>query len=334
MELAAAYFAAGIDDQAKLQFNLSQAENLPLSVEEAVNSYLRAIDARRPWSASFSAALLPETKAKIRPDGEVITIGGIPFELDPDDRPPSGMGLRLFAGASYSPMMSDNRRGLLAVSGSGDFYNRSVWNDASVAVDLGITQLFDQGSLSTGFRLGWQWTESERTRRSIGVWSRFSRLLSESTRFDMPIELEFRKYDRQQFRDGTALSLNPGLTFARSNRTLLGVDVRLGLTGAEAAHHEHRVIGLGLSITHEFEGGFSISVNPAMERRRYSKPDPLFSVKREDERFTLGLGLRHRSIRYRGFTPSINFSYEKNNSNIVIREHEDKQWNISFSRNF
>ena len=58
LELARAYYLAGIDDKARYHFGLSQAEELPSSVEAAVEEFLRRIDARKRWSASFSASVV------------------------------------------------------------------------------------------------------------------------------------------------------------------------------------------------------------------------------------------------------------------------------------
>ena len=63
------------------------ADELPSSVESAVEGFLRGIDARRTWSMSPSASMLPETR---RSDREEVLIGGVPFRLDEDARSSSG----------------------------------------------------------------------------------------------------------------------------------------------------------------------------------------------------------------------------------------------------
>ena len=61
LELARAYYLAGIDDNARHHFSLSRAEELPSTVEATVEEFLRRIDARKRWSVSVSASVLPKT---------------------------------------------------------------------------------------------------------------------------------------------------------------------------------------------------------------------------------------------------------------------------------
>ena len=87
LELARAHYLSGRDEEAGRQFSLSLADDLPPSAEAAVEDFLRRIDARKRWSASLSASLLPETK---RTDREDILIGDVPFRLDEEARSSSG----------------------------------------------------------------------------------------------------------------------------------------------------------------------------------------------------------------------------------------------------
>ena len=61
LELARAHYAAGQDDKAKHHFQLSLGDNLPSSVESAVEGFLNAIDARKRWSAHVAVRREDET---------------------------------------------------------------------------------------------------------------------------------------------------------------------------------------------------------------------------------------------------------------------------------
>ena len=106
LELAAAYYASGIDDKAKLHFKFSLAQKLPFSVEATVVEFLRQIDARRPWSASFAFSLLPESNPSRSSKLKVVSVGGLPLELDQVSRPSSGVGGLFSGGVSHSPPIS------------------------------------------------------------------------------------------------------------------------------------------------------------------------------------------------------------------------------------
>ena len=68
--------------------------------------------------------------------------------------PGFGHCLLLSTGAQYSPVLSEDWRGVLALSAAAKLYEQSDWNDMSVQGDVGIARLFDRGSASGGLRLG------------------------------------------------------------------------------------------------------------------------------------------------------------------------------------
>ena len=116
LELARAHFVAGRDDEAKHHFERALGDGLPSSVESTVEGFLGAIDARRRWSAHVSGALLPETNVVRRTDRHAIRIGGGRFELNEDARSASGVGVQVSGGLAFSPRLSTDWRGHLAVS--------------------------------------------------------------------------------------------------------------------------------------------------------------------------------------------------------------------------
>ena len=97
LEAARANFLAGRDRRAKRHFKRVAKAELPEHVEAAVARYLAEIDRRKPWSATLSASLLPETNTVRRTDRETVEIGGIPFRLNEDARESSGIGVRIVA---------------------------------------------------------------------------------------------------------------------------------------------------------------------------------------------------------------------------------------------
>lgn len=71
-------------------------------------------------------------------------------------------------------------------------------------------------------------------------------------------------------------------------------------------------------------GGLSVTLRPAVQLRRHDAGDPLFGIRRRDQR--LGLDLRvllHRSLRYGGFAPYIGYSFEQNRSSIPIHSYRN-----------
>ena len=309
---------AGRDDKAEYHFSASLAEELPSSVEAAVEGFLRGIDARKRWSVSLSAAMLPEIR---RPDHEEVLIGGVPFQLDEDARASSGAGALVSAGASFSPAITDDIRGVLAASAAAKLYERSDWNDTTVSGDLGLTRLLDEGSVSGGLRFARRWVGGDRYHRSLGPWTRARTRLSSSTRLDVAVSAGYRTHDTGGDRDGWRVVASSRLLHVLDGRTSIEAEPVLEMVEAKVDHHGSRLFGFGATFSRAFDGGLSVSLSPSAHLREYAARDPLFGVTQRDRYVRLGVTVRHRSPRYGGLAPYIGFSLERNRSNIPIREY-------------
>ncbi len=331
LELARAYFLSGRDDKAKYHFSTSLAEGLPSSVEDAAEDFLRTIDARKRWSVSFSASLVPETR---RSDREEVLIGGVPFRLSEDVRASSGVGGLVSAGVSFSPAIANDVRGVLAASGAAKRYENSDWNDTTVTGDIGISHLFDAGSVSGGLRLGRRWSAGERFHDNLGSWALVRWRFSGSTRIGVALSSVYRAHDERSNRDGWRIVASPRLLHVLNSRTSVEVEPTFEWVEAEADHRGSRLIGIEATFSRAFGGGLSVSLTPSAHVRRHADRDPLFGERQVDRYVRLSAQVLHRSLRYRGFVPYVGVSLERNRSNVPIHEFRSHGVFAGVSRRF
>ena len=331
LELARAYFMAGRDDEAESHFRASMAQSLPSSVESAVEDFLRSIDARKRWSVSFAASMLPETK---RSNRETVLIGGVPFRLDEDARASSGVGRLMSAGVSFSPTIAEDLRGVLALSAAAKRYKRSAWDDTTASGDIGVTRLFDAGSVSGGMRIGRRWLAGDPYYRSLGPWAQIHLRLSRVTHVGMALSAGYRTHDKRRSRDGRRIVASPRVLHLLNERTSIEVEPTVELVEAKTERHGSRLVGLRATLARAFDGGLSISVSPSADFRRHSARDPLFGKTRADRNLRLGVRVSHRSLRYHGIAPYIGYSAERNRSNIPIHESRSQGVYAGVSRRF
>ena len=280
---------------------------------------------------SLSASMLPETR---RPDREEVLIGGVPFLLSEDARASSGVGALLSAGASFSPVISDNVRDVLAASAAGKLYERSDWNDVSTSGDIGLARLTDTGSVSGSLRLGRRWVGGDGYQRSLGPWAQARWRLSDSTRLGLALSAGYRKHDERPDRDGWRIALTPRFLHALDSRTSIRAEPTFEIVEARTDRHGSRSIGLGATVTRTFDGGLSASLSPGILVRRYAAEDPLIGSRRLDRTWQLAVRLLHRSLRFRGFVPSIGYSVESNHSSIPIHDYRNHGVIARVSRTF
>ena len=334
LELAQVYHALGRDEKARFHLEASLADKLPSSVETAVEGFLSRIDARKRWSLSLSAAVVPESNPAKRTGREQIRIGGAPFRLNPDARESSGVGYLVTTGASLSPALADDLRGVFAVSSAAKLYKQPDWNDVSLHGEIGLARLFDRGTLSGGLRLGRRWLAADPYSREAGPWMRARQRLSPASRIEMSLSAVNRDHDSQAARDGWQFSARSAWIYALRAPTSIETSLDLEFTGARERHHASRTVTLGFTLSHAFRGGFSLSPSVSAHVRRHAGPEPLFLKTRSDRRFRIAVNILHRALQYQGLAPYAGYSVEWNRSNIPLHTYLNHGAVFGVSRRF
>ena len=318
LELARAYHLAGLDDRARDSLRLSLADELPSSVEAAVEAFLDRIDAGRRTSVSFAVNVLPETRY---PERESVLIGGVPFRLDEDARASSGTGLFLSGGASFTPRLRGPLRGVFAASAAAKVYERSSWNETTASGEVGVARLLDRGSVSGGVRLGRVWTGGDPERTTVGPWARIGWRPSNSTHLDVALNADRRRHDTTGARDGWRLAASPRLVYAGGTGSSFAIEPVIEKVSARGRHHASQLWGLGARVSRGLKKGLDVTLGASMHVKRHGGTDPLFGTRRVDRNHQVSVRLLYRSVRLLGFAPYFGYSLERNRSTIPIREY-------------
>ena len=178
--------------------------------------------------------------------------------------------------------------------------------------DVGIARLFDGGSASGGLRIGQRWLSGERYSDGIGPWARDRLRLTSVLRIDAALGAERRSHPEHPGLDSWTAALRPGLDYTLNSRTTLRAEFELEHVDAREDRHGSRLGGLGLGVSHAFEGDLSVSPRISVHWRRYADKDPLFRKRRSDRQTRVSVNLLHRALQYRGFAPCVGFFVERN----------------------
>ena len=303
-------------------------------METAVEGFLDHIDARKRWSLSLSTAVVPESNPGKQTDRRQVRIGGVPFQLNPDSRASSGVGYLVTTGASFSPTVADDLRGVLAVSSAAKLYEQPNRNDISVHGEIGLASLIDRGTASGGLRIGRRWLAADPYSREIGAWMRGRLRLTPGSRLEMNLSVLNRDHDRLEAQDGWRLSVRPAWTYTLRASTSIETNLDLELVHAREHHHTSRTAGIGITVSHAFKGGLSITPSVSALVRRHAKPDPLFRKTRNDRQLRIAVNILHRALQYEGFAPYVGYSVEWNRSNILLNTYRNHGAVFGISKTF
>lgn len=129
------------------------------------------------------------------------------------------------------------------------------------------------------------------------------------------------------FRNGSDLSIRPGITYEIGPQTIISGDLLFGNKTAEFDFEAFRDLGLGMSVTHVFEGqqidGWSLTGNAFFRRSAYRDPDPFVdpNMTRRDNRYDASLGLSIPVID--DLSLALRARYTNNDSNIPNYEFDN-----------
>ena len=198
LKLARVYYALGWDEKARPHFEASLVDELPSSVEKLVDAFLDRIDARKSWSVHLSSSVVIESNPLRRTDSQEILIGSVPFQLSEDVRDSSGVGFLVSVGASFSPVTTDDLRGILAAAMAAKRFRQLDWSETSVRGEIGLARLLDGGAASAGLRLGQRRLEGDLYRSEIGPWMRGRLELFSNGWLDLYLGVENRDHPKRR----------------------------------------------------------------------------------------------------------------------------------------
>jgi hypothetical protein len=96
----------------------------------------------------------------------------------------------------------------------------------------------------------------------------------------------------------------------------------------------NRSILLSLSATHDFHGGFTLTVRPAYAIADYDAPDALFGVTRRDRSKEFNATLLNRRVAIWRFTPTITYSRLRRSSTIGLYDSRQDRMEIGLTSTF
>ena len=174
LELARAFFLKGEDTLATRHFEQVLAGKPPAPVVLNVNRFLAQMRARKRWSVRVGVALAPDGNVGASSRERTILIdtplGRLPFTLNEDNAPKSGIGLSVWAGGEYQYPLEDRWRLRAGADISRREYRSDEFDQMTVSGHVGPRWLIgraSEASLLASVRQHWLSDEAEF--RDLGI---------------------------------------------------------------------------------------------------------------------------------------------------------------------
>ena len=333
LELARTLDRMGDKDAAWREVRAVQASGLPPEVARMVDRYSEALRAARPFGASFQIALAPDSNINTSTRSDTLgTVFG-DFEIKDASKAKSGIGLAL-SGQAYRRLSLGGDDALLArVSGTGNLYKRSDFNDVALDVALGPELQLGRNRLNVEAAATQRWYGMKPYMRSARLSVSLIRPIGRTTQLQLVGSAGLSDYRLNDLQDGKTFYGRIKLEHALSATTGIGVNLSAGRTVAKDAAYSTRDWRVGLVGWRDI-GRATLTAEAEYGRLRADDRLVLLPEARADRYSRLTLGATFRHLTFAGFAPVTRFTIERNRSTVAFYDYSRKRTEIGISRAF
>ena len=333
LELAGLLDKMGDKDGAWRQVRAAQALGLPPAVARIVDRYSEALRAQRPFGASLEVALAPDSNINraTRSDTLGTVLGD--FTIDKAAKARSGTGVALNAQAYRRLPLGGDTSLLVRVTGFGNLYRQTAFNDIAADVAAGPELNFGRNRIQAEIGLTQRWFGQKRFMRSARVAAIVSHPLGRRTLLRLSGSAALIDNQINDLQDGKSFSGQLSAEHALSATT--GIVATLGADRASLRDPGYSTTGwrAGLTGWRDF-GRVTLSAGIEFGRLHADERLLLFPDKRKDRSLRLSLGATFRQLQFRGFAPVMRFSIERNRSSVAFYDYRRTRTELGFVRAF
>jgi hypothetical protein len=341
LELAETLFAINEDDSARHNFELvlGGASANP-GLQDAVRSYINAIDSRKRWDVTTFLTFAPSTNINQGSSSQTVMVNGLPFQLSDNNVATSGVGVHGGVQAGYRQPLTDGLDLVVTGGAQAKRYRQEEFNDTLLNFAIGPKWHFDRGYLGFYAVGDHRWMADSDYATSFGGLISGSVGLTAADVLSGDFGCSLRRFatDWQQtdlsYQDGHVCFVAARFDHYFDSSTYLRTLGKYGeeLTGRE--HLDNTSKGGGLGVYHEFPLGLSLYLQGVYTGTDYKGIYPGFSEQRSDRRVDLSVNVTKRDFELFGLAPMVQYTYTHNDSNIPLQAYDAHGLALTLTKQF
>ena len=345
LELARAFFLKEEDSLARRHFERVLAGEPPAAVALNVNRFLNIMRARKRWSLSVGASLLPDTNIGSGSEERIIHIetpfGRLPFRRDADELTTSGIGVSAWIGGEYQHPLGERWRLRMGGNLARRDYRTSAFDRTTLAAHLGPRWLIGRASEASLLLSGLhEWTGSgldEPSHRDIGLRVEGRHRLNRRTTLNARAARHERRHDENTHLDGPVTDVTLGARWVASPTVRIDASVAWGRERPETESRRQTSRRARLGATALLPWGFTLGGSGALRWTDWEGdwyPFTEAGQSRRDLTRTIRLFAHNRALTLEGFSPQISVTQELRTSNAQLQDYDRLFGELRFVRLF
>lgn len=335
LELARALYLNGDNAAADFHFRQAAAARPPQQVMANISRFRHDIDQRRTWTATVEVGLAPDTNINAATSDNTVDLFGVPFLLDGDARQSSGVGWLVNATLAArlggtSPVSAATR---LAVRHAD--YAGGSFDDSLVAGEFGPSVALASGKRLTISALGSvRWYGQRPYQQSYGVGLRLDSASQRTTSWNVGLEFRQTHYPDRGYLNGSFWRGTVEVALPASSHSYwIGV-AEVIRENADDPSYGSVSARIGGGYGHEFGNALTVMAFAEVGGSWYDTRQWIFPETRRDTRVRGALNLTRRDWQFRGFAPTLRYSYVRNWSNLPLFTYDRHRLEVTIGRSF
>ena len=317
-----------------------QSDDLPDELRTSVRTTRSAIRDKKQHRFGINIGLAPDTNINNATHSETVDINlgpfAIPLTLNDNARSRSGLGMTANVTAAYRMPVAGGVHMIVEADGYGVNYQGEVADDFHAQMAVGPEFQLNETTRLTVQAVGTQrWYGGEKQSRSFGARADMQFDLGRGSALAVRADAQRSNffasdgYDGWSF--GSTVSYERGIVKGLTLSTSVFARRNDFNGAANSSWSGGAVVGIGGELPY----GFNIGASAVVSYAKFDEPDYLFSFdKRADMRYSARLSVGNRKLKVFGFSPSLEYSYSRNDSNYIIYDTDRHRAEFKLARYF
>lgn len=341
LELARVLTLRGKEGAANYHYRLAQKDDsLPQDIRDAVTGIRSILRSQRNWTFNFNVGFAPDTNINSATSAESVNVNfgpiTLPLTLSDEARKTSGIGQTASVNAGLRLRMSGKTAMLFDLNGRGVNYKGKVADDYQIGLAAGPEfRLGDTAAISVQALGQQRWYGGRRASTDFGARIGLKKILNEGQQLNFSID--GRRTNSGFSRGYTGWVVGGSATYERIiGKSFIASATLFGRRNAlKSQEFSNKSVGLNLGIGGELPLGLNAGISGSVSRAVYDAPQLFYSdKKRKDWRLFGRAYVGLRSFRLMGFSPSVEVTYAKTDSNYTLNRSKRRRMHFKLARYF
>lgn len=333
LELATVLYLMGDLSGSRRELRQAQAGGLPPEIAVIVDQFADALRSFKPFGASISIAIAPDSNINRATDAKTLDTIIAPLDLSKDARERSGIGLKLGAQAYARLPLAEDVSLLPRLSGQGDLYRESRFNDVSGSLAMGLEVASGSDRIRPSLGGTWRYYGKALYARTQSASLNWSHPLGRLAQLDGDLSINRARYLRNPLQDGWIYDL--GINYQRALDARTGGTLSVSATRQKARDPGYSTTSGGVTLLGYRELGRTTGFGSIGLRRLQSDERLfLFTDKRREWLISASVGATFRTVTIAGFAPLVRVTFERNFSTVGIYDYSRTALDFGLTRAF